>query len=133
MHLYAAERCSAMAMNETIRETMQKELAKSKDGWGAVVALVSFFGLYLLVVTTPGLAAFAKLHKWVYWIIIIVSAAAGGLVSGRLDTTARGEIARMDDDTLKFRHDAMSRRKLKGDVIACLAVALVVAYFIFRK
>jgi hypothetical protein len=122
-----------MAMNETLRETMRQELVQSRGGFGIAVGVLSYFGLFLLIAFIPGVDVLMKDHDWPGWVILAVSVAAGW-IAGALRTDAiRNEIQRMDDDTLKFRHDKMSRKKQESSLVFYLVVALVVAYFIFRN
>ena len=122
-----------MSMNETIRETMRQELAKSRDGLGLGVGVVCFFGLCALIGAIPSLAAFVKDHGWLYLVIIILSLGAGGITGSLREDALRREIGNMDDDTLKFRHERMSRKQQRSTIVLYLIVALVAAYFIFRN
>ena len=126
-------RCSDMAMNETIRETMRQELVNARSGLGLGVGVFSFLGLCFLVASVPGLATFVDGHDWIYIVIIILSLGAGGIAGSMQEEAVWREIKSMDDDTLKFRHDELSRKKQRSSFVFYIVVALVVAYFIFRK
>lgn len=121
-----------MAMNETIRETMRQELVKSRSGLGLAVGVFSFLGLCFLFASVPGLAALVEAHDWLYLIIIGLSLGAGGIAGSIRETTVWREIKSMDDDTLKFTHERMSRQQQRSTIVIYFVVALVVAYFIFR-
>lgn len=122
-----------MAMNETLRETMRQELTESRGGLGIAVGILSFFGLCTLIGLIPGLATFIKAHDWTYFVILILSIAAGKVAGGIREVTVRHEVERMDDNTLKHRHDRMSRQQQRSSIVFYLIAALMVAYFLFRN
>lgn len=120
-----------MSMNETVRDTMRKELAQS-GSFGVVVGLSCLLGLCFLGAVIPGLYVLMKTHDWPGWMILGLSVGAGWLAADLRAKAVRTETARMDDDTLQFRHGELTTRKLKASVVLYLLVALAVAYLIFR-
>jgi hypothetical protein len=46
---------------------------------------------------------------------------------------AINEVARLDDDMLKFRHDGMSRDNAQSRVLFYILIALGIAFLIFKR
>lgn len=120
-------------MNETIRNKMRQDLAKAKGGLGVVVGLACFFVLATAATLIPGLDAFRTAHDWFGASVLCASIAVGWTVGTLRNAEISKKLDQIDDDTLKYEHDAMSRRKLRSDIIFWIAIGLIAAYFLLNR
>jgi hypothetical protein len=120
-------------MDSEILRTMRAELAESRKGLGLLIGVACFVGLSALLPIVPGLDVLMKTHDWPEFFILFLSAGVGWLAGSMRLESVRREIGGYDDDTLQSEHQKMIRKKLRSDTIFHLAVALILACFLFGR
>lgn len=113
---------------------MRDELRKGRNAWGVIFGMLAFFALLVVFSQVPAIARTLKSEHW-YWptiAILVISAIVGFIAHGWRDARLMKEIAAYDDEEVRFHYASYREKKLRSDVIFYIAIALVLAWFLFK-
>ena len=114
---------------------MRHELVQSKGAIfiGIFAGMICFLIVYKIGVHFPAFTAQLSGGNWISYLVLGFCVGVGGIAMALRRSFITDQINKLDDDMLKFQHDKMSRDKLRSNIISYIAIALVVAYLIFKR
>lgn len=119
-------------MNESVKTEMRNELLKAHEGIGILAGIVCFVALLIVFSLIPGIPELTQNHKWPVVVVMAISCLFGSVFGNWRTETHRHRIFSYDDDKLKLEHDRLREKRLRSYVFWCVAIALVIAYFLLR-
>lgn len=121
-------------MSDYLTGNMREELRKKRNNHGAIFGFATYFVLLFGSSLIPPISRALKSEFW-YWpmlVILVISVIVGFIASAWKDENLAKEINSYSDEDVRYHYERYRENKLRNDVIAYIAIALVIAYFLFR-